>query len=95
MKKYFLILVVGIMSGCASNQTFIKRSEVAIVSDDNKKLYICDKNQGPMIYRQWLTGVYGDSTKVLLVDTATFNKMCKKSIPYNISRGNGVTYINQ
>jgi hypothetical protein len=92
MKKYFLILVVGIMSGCASNQTFIKHSDVALVKGNN--LYILNEGQGPLIYRMWKKGCYGDSAKVHLVNTVRFNKLCKKSIPCTCTRGNIITVKN-
>jgi hypothetical protein len=92
MKKYFIILLVGIMSGCASNQTFIKHSDVTIVKGND--LYISDEAQGPLIYRMWSSGCYGDSVKVHLVDTVTFNKLSKKSVPCTCGRGNIITVKN-
>jgi hypothetical protein len=80
------------MSGCSSTQTLIKHSDVAIMTDDGKKMYISNSNQGPLIYRTWNSGCYGDSVKVHLVDTVTFGKLCKKSIPCTCNRDNPLTF---
>ena len=81
MKKYFLILVVGIMSGCASNQTFIKHSDVVITSS-NGKVYICNCEHGPSIHKL----CWSDSTRAELIDSTMFQEIYKKSTPCNCNK---------
>lgn len=81
MKKLLLILPILFVVGCRSTSTYIKHSDVAIVSGDI--LYICNKGHGPMIYNYWKNDVYCDSTikSVYLLDSIPFNALSKKSIP--------------
>ena len=81
MKKLLLISPILFVLGCGSTSTYIKHSDVAIISSDSKHLYICNKGHGPMIYDCWFSGRYGDTTIVHLVDTTKFNNLCKKSVP--------------
>lgn len=85
MKKYILILVVGIMSGCASNQTFVKHSDVVITSRGGK-VYICNCEIGRSIYEH----CWSDSTKgthAELTDSSTFQEMKKKATPCSCNKG--------
>jgi hypothetical protein len=85
MKKYILILVVGIMSGCASNQTLIKHSDVVITSGTGK-VYICNCDIGRTIYEHF----WNDSTnskRAELTDSAEFEMLKQKSTPCNCNKG--------
>lgn len=84
MKKIILILVVGIMSGCKSNQTLVRLSEISVVKVDTKKvtdLYIRDGGFGPSLYHAWMEGIWGNNIKVHLVDSNKFRIMCNKTTP--------------
>jgi hypothetical protein len=80
MKKLVLILV-GIMSGCKSNQTLVQLSEISVAKVDKEvtELYISDGGIGPSLYQAWMEGVWGNKIKVHLVDSAKFKIICKKT----------------
>lgn len=82
MKKIILILVVGIMSGCKSNQTLVRLSDIAVgevKTEKVTKLYIINSGFGPSLYKVWESGVYGKNIAVL-VDSTKFIDMYMKSI---------------
>lgn len=84
MKKIILILVVGIMSGCKSNQTLVQLSEISIVKIHTKKvteLYIKDGDLGSSLYHAWMEGVWGNKIKVHLVDSVKFRIIGSKTTP--------------
>lgn len=72
MKKYFLILVVGIMSGCSITQTCVQVSPVAKRTLNGNHVYFINNETGSMVYRAWISGVFGDKTKPHLVDSVMF-----------------------
>ena len=83
MKKLLFISVIGLV-GCGTNRTYIQHGDKALVS--GRKVYFidCDLTR-EIIKPQWDKGSYGDSMRVFLVDTATFNNMCKKATPCGCS----------
>lgn len=87
MKKILLISPILFVLGCKSTNAYIKHSDVAIVSNDSKHLYICDAGHGRMIYDCWSRGCYGDTTIVHLVDSNEFKKLSKQSVPCTCSSG--------
>jgi len=72
MKKYILILVVGIMSGCSSTQTCVQVSPVAKRTVNGKHVYFLNNETGNMIHRMWTKGLFGNETKPHLVDSVMF-----------------------
>jgi P pilus assembly chaperone PapD len=84
MKKIILILVVGIMSGCKSNQTLVRLSEISVGKVETEKvtdLYIKNGGFGPFLYQAWMDGIWGNNVKVHLVDSVKFRNMCDKTAP--------------
>jgi P pilus assembly chaperone PapD len=84
MKKIILILVVGIMSGCKSNQTLVRLSEISVGKVETEKvtdLYIRNDGFGPFLYQAWMEGIWGKNVKVHLVDSVKFRIMCNKTTP--------------
>ena len=65
--------------GCQSPQTLIVKSEFTVVNQDSTKLWIKDTDFGKHLYNAWKTGVYGEDTKVYLVDSAGFENLVGKS----------------
>lgn len=85
MKKYILILVVGIMSGCASNQTLIKHSDVVITSGTGK-VYICNCEIGRSIYQHcWNDSTSGRHAE--LMDSTMFQELKQKATPCTCNKG--------
>ena len=74
MKK--LVIVVGLaIVGCQSPQTLIVKSDITVVNQDSTKLWIKDTDFGRNLYNAWKTGVYGNDTKVYLLDSTRFNNL--------------------
>jgi hypothetical protein len=78
MKRIILILSVGIMSGCSNTRTLVQRSDVAFENIKTNEIYICKCGTGTTIYRTWMTGIYGDTTKVHLMDSVEFEVLSNK-----------------
>ena len=53
-------------------------SEVSVVSSDYKQVYFKESQHGTFMYNTWLTGVYGDTTEVLLLNEEEFAVLVKK-----------------
>ena len=69
-----LIIIVGLaIVGCQSPQTLIVKSEFTVVNQDSTKLWIKDTDFGKNLYNTWKTGIYGDNTKVYLLDSVRFD----------------------
>lgn len=79
MKK--LLLISFIAFGCQTIKPHIQHSEVSVVSYDTTKMWILNKDHGPIIYKAWEQGSYGNKTKVYLVDSSEFANICKKAVP--------------
>jgi hypothetical protein len=77
-QKIKLILLLGIMSGCKTNQTLVQRSDVAFENIKTNEIYICKCGTGTTIYQTWMTGIYGDTTKVHLIDSVEFEVLSNK-----------------
>jgi|688.fasta_scaffold06268_8 hypothetical protein len=74
MKKLFIVMGLAI-GGCQSPQTLIMKSDFTAVNQDSTKLWIKDTEFGKHLYNAWKTGVYGDDTKVYLLDSTEFNNL--------------------
>jgi hypothetical protein len=75
-----LIIIVGLaIVGCQSPQTLIVKSEFTVVNQDSTKLWIKDTDFGKHLYNAWKSGVYGNDTKVYLVDSTGFENLVGKS----------------
>lgn len=74
MKNIFIILGLAIV-GCQSPQTLIVKSEFTVVNQDSTKLWIKDTEFGRNLYNVWKSGVYGDETKVYLMDSVRFDNL--------------------
>lgn len=73
--KNILIIVGLAIVGCQSPQTLIVKSEFAVVNQDSTKLWIKDTEFGRNLYNVWKSGVYGDETKVYLMDSVRFDNL--------------------
>jgi hypothetical protein len=74
MKK--LVIIVGLaIVGCQSPQTLIVKSDITVVNQDSTKLWIKDTDFGRNLYNAWKTGVYGNDTKVYLLDSTQFDNL--------------------
>jgi hypothetical protein len=74
-------MVVGILSGCNTNQTFVRLSEISVAKVKSKKvtdLYLSNNEFGLTIHQVWMTGIYGNEIKVHLTDSSNFESMLKK-----------------
>jgi len=78
MKKLFIVMGLAIV-GCQSPQTLIIKSDFTITNMDSTKLWIKDTDFGKHLYDAWKTGVYGNDTKVYLLDSTEFNNLVGKS----------------
>lgn len=74
MRKLFIIVGLAI-GGCQSSQTLIVKSEFSVVNQDSTKLWIKDTEFGRNLYNVWKSGVYGDETKVYLMDSVRFDNL--------------------
>ena len=74
MKKLFIVMGLAIV-GCQSPQTLIVKSNITVVNQDSTKLWIKDTDFGRTIYNAWKSGVYGDDTKVYLLDSTQFDNL--------------------
>jgi hypothetical protein len=71
-----LIIIVGLaIVGCQSPQTLIVKSDFTVVNQDSTKMWIKDTEFGRYLYKSWKTGVYGDDTKVYLLDSTRFDNL--------------------
>ena len=71
-----LIIIVGLaIVGCQSPQTLIVKSDFTVVNQDSTKLWIKDTDFGKNLYNTWKTGIYGDNTKVYLLDSVRFDNL--------------------
>ena len=71
-----LIIIVGLaIVGCQSPQTLIVKSEFTVVNQDSTKLWIKDTDFGRNLYKSWKSGVYGNDTKVYLLDSVRFENL--------------------
>lgn len=69
-----LIIIVGLaIVGCQSPQTLIMKSDFTVINQDSTKLWIKDTDFGKNLYNTWKTGIYGDNTKVYLLDSVRFD----------------------
>ena len=69
-----LIIIVGLtIVGCQSPQTLIVKSDFTVINQDSTKLWIKDTDFGKNLYNTWKTGIYGDNTKVYLLDSVRFD----------------------
>jgi hypothetical protein len=85
MKNHILILIIGVMSGCASNQTLVKHSDVVITSRTGK-VYVCNCDIGRPIYEYcWNDSLSGKHSE--LVDSTTFQELKRKSKPCTCGKG--------
>lgn len=76
MKKVItLILAASVIASCASNRKLVQKSDISIVSKNNKYLYLKDSGAGSLIYDFWKSGVYGYETEVFLVNEEKFNEL--------------------
>ena len=78
MKKVLIIVGLAI-GGCQSPQTLIMKSDFTAVNQDSTKLWIKDTEFGKFLYKSWKNGVYGNDTKVYLLDSTEFNNLVGKS----------------
>lgn len=74
MKNIFIIVGLAIV-GCQSPQTLIVKSDFTVVNQDSTKLWIRDTEFGRNLYNTWRTGVYGEDTKVYLLDSVRFDNL--------------------
>jgi hypothetical protein len=74
MKKVLIIVGLAI-GGCQSPQTLIMKSDFTAVNQDSTKLWIKDTEFGKFLYKSWKNGVYGNDTKVYLLDSTEFNNL--------------------
>lgn len=74
MKNIFIIVGLAIV-GCQSPQTLIVKSDFTVVNQDSTKLWIKDSEFGRNLYNAWKTGVYGEDTKVYLLDSVRFDNL--------------------
>ena len=71
-----LIIIVGLaIVGCQSPQTLIVKSDFTVVNQDSTKLWIKNTDFGKNLYNTWKTGIYGDNTKVYLLDSVRFDNL--------------------
>jgi hypothetical protein len=92
MKKYILILILGIMSGCMTNRTMVRLSDIAVGEvkmEKVTKLYILNSGFGQSLYKVWESGVYGENIAIL-VDSNSFNTLYRNST----SIGNSNNFIS-
>jgi len=95
-QKIKLILLLGIVSGCKTNQTLIQRSDVAFENIKTNEVFFCQCGTGTLMYNSWVrdgvrNGWCDNTTKVYLVDSVTF-----KRIPRGLTLdkgGNSITLI--
>ena len=79
MKKVItLILAASVIASCASNRKLVQKSDISIVSKNNKYLYLKNTEAGILIYNFWASGEYGYETTAVLVDENKFNELLKK-----------------
>jgi hypothetical protein len=74
MKKLLIIVGLAIV-GCQSPQTLIVKSDFTAVNQDSTKLWIKDSEFGRHLYKAWKSGVYGEDTKVYLLDSTRFDNL--------------------
>lgn len=79
MKKIIFLSVMISFFGCS--QKLIQRSDMVIVSNDYKHIYILHNDVGSAIYDVWKNKVYGDTVIPHLKDSISFQRMVKKSTP--------------
>lgn len=71
-----LIIIVGLaIVGCQSPQTLIVKSDFTVINQDSTKLWIRNTDFGKNLYNTWKTGIYGDNTKVYLLDSVRFDNL--------------------
>lgn len=83
MKTKLIILSLLILGSCKSPKLAVSPkldivSEVSVVSSDHKQVYFKKSEHGIYMYNIWMTGIYGDSTRVILLDKPDFAMLVKK-----------------
>ena len=82
-KIKFLFLLL--LSSCVSS-TYVQQSDIAISSWDETIVFIQETERGKQLYNNWISGYWGDSTIVILLDSTEFIKLYEKS--YTSRRSN-------
>jgi len=80
MKSVFFLIgvvVLGLAVSCQSHTSLIQKSDVAIMTKDSTHMWILNKDIGGLIYQQWMEGVFGDRTKVYLIELTEFEGLVK------------------
>ena len=83
MKTKLIILSLLILGSCKSPKLAVSPkmdivSELSVVSSDHKQVYFKKSEHGTYMYNIWMTGIYGDSTQVILLDEPDFAILVKK-----------------
>lgn len=81
MKKYLFILIFGIfcMTNCTTSKIYVQRSPVAVTDKDTLNVWFLSSETGSFMYAVWMSGAYGDKTKVYLVNSKEFQELVSKS----------------
>lgn len=77
----FLSIILGLF---ACSPKLIQRSDVTVVTEDYKHIYILKNDVGEVIYGVWISDSlpYGDKTKPHLVAPSNFKKLVERSVPH-------------
>ena len=79
MKKIIIPVIVILLSSCKTQRNLVIESDVAIRSGNHDFVYFKNTEVGEFMYNQWLSGYYGDSTNVILVNSQEFSELKKKA----------------
>jgi hypothetical protein len=77
MKNKLILLSLVILGSCKSPE-LVMVSEVSVVSSDYKQVYFKESDHGTFMYKTWLTGIFGNTTEVLLLNEEEFEVLVKK-----------------
>lgn len=94
MKTFLFLIILFAIFSCNTTQNYVQRSDVAITDKDTSNLWILNSDVGPEIYKIWSSGIFGDKTKVFLINENEFNSLLVKSKRINevsISQPDGVS----
>lgn len=77
---------MGLIS-CQSHSSLVQVSDFTVMTQDSTQLWIRDTEFGKSLYETWKKDFYSPvKTKVELVDSVEFYKLCTKSIPHKAYR---------
>lgn len=77
MKKIVFTLTIMSIFGCS--QKLVQKSDMVVVTNNHKHIYVLNNDVGSIIYNVWKNKSYGDTIIPHLKDSISFQKLVKKS----------------